>query len=46
MAMGVPSTKGAARAFGDLETYPPIAARISELKAEQKARAYTHGFAL
>ena len=27
------------RAFGDLESYPPIAARIAELKAEQQARA-------
>ena len=27
------------RAFGDLETYPPIAARIAELKAEMQARA-------
>ncbi len=34
------------RAFGDFETYPPIAARIAELKAEKQARAYTRGFAL
>ena len=36
----------AAQAFGDFESYPPIVARVAELRAEMQARAYTRGFAL